>query len=90
MNYSLSQNEMNDLGYEFSNNKKYDLALQAFRAAVYIFPNSSNLFNSYGEILAKSEKKEAAIIMYKRSLFLNPKNEDSKKIFGRFGEKNSI
>jgi CubicO group peptidase (beta-lactamase class C family) len=78
-NYSLSQNEMNDLGYEFSNNQKSDLALQAFRAAVYIFPNSDNLFNSYGEILAKSGKKESAIIMYKRSLSLNPKNDDSKK-----------
>jgi CubicO group peptidase (beta-lactamase class C family) len=78
-NYSLTQNEMNELGYEFSNNQKTDLALQAFRAAIYVFPNSDNLFNSYGEILVKSGKKEAAIIMYKRSLLLNPKNDDSKK-----------
>jgi len=78
-NFSLTQNEMNDLGYEFVNDGKMDLALQAFRAAVYVFPNSDNLFNSYGEILAKSGKKEAAIIMYKRSLLLNPKNGDSKK-----------
>ncbi|MCR8557244.1 serine hydrolase [Mucilaginibacter sp. BJC16-A38] len=78
-NYSLTQNEMNDLGYEFFNNQKTDLALQTFRAAVYVFPNSDNLFNSYGEILAKSGRKEAAIIMYKRSVLLNPKNDDSKK-----------
>jgi tetratricopeptide (TPR) repeat protein len=79
MNYSLTQNAMNDLGYEFFSNNKTGLALQAFRAAIYLFPNSSNLFNSYGEILAKSGRKEAAIIMYKRSLLLNPTNVDSKK-----------
>ncbi|MDP9080821.1 MAG: beta-lactamase family protein [Bacteroidota bacterium] len=79
LNYNLTQSEMNDLGYEFFNDHKTDLALQTFRAAVYVFPNSDNLFNSYGEILVKSGRKEAAIVMYKRSLLLNPKNDDSKK-----------
>jgi len=78
-NYSLTEYNLNDLGYEFVNNQKTGLALQTFRAAVYVFPNSDNLFNSYGEILAKSGKKKAAILMYKKSLLLNPKNDDSKK-----------
>lgn len=85
--YSLTENTMNDLGYEFFNDQKTDLALQTFRAAVSVFPNSDNLFNSYGEILAKSDKKQAAIIMYKRSLLLNPKNDDSKKALEQLEQK---
>ena len=50
-----------------------------FRSAITLIPNSDNLFNSYGELLAKSGKKEESIIMYKKSLLLNPDNEDSKK-----------
>jgi CubicO group peptidase (beta-lactamase class C family) len=86
-NYNLSESNLNDLGYEFFSDQKTDLALQTFRAAVYVFPNSDNLFNSYGEILAKSGKKEAAIIMYKRSLLLNPKNDDSKKALEQLEQK---
>jgi len=40
---------------------------------------SSDAFNSYAEALAKIGKKEDAIAMYRKSLALNPKNEDSEK-----------
>lgn len=78
-NFVLDENEFNELSYEFYNNDKKTLAFEVLRSAITLFPNSDNLFNSYGELLTKSEKKEEAIIMYKKSLLLNPKNEDSKK-----------
>jgi len=78
-NYTVAENDLNDLAYEFYNSPRSELALQTLRAAVAIFPGSDNLFNSYGELLAKSGKKEAAVMMYEKSLLLNPKNEDSKK-----------
>jgi CubicO group peptidase (beta-lactamase class C family) len=78
-NFIMDENELNVLGYEFLENKKDALAFEVFRSALVLFPFSDNLFNSYGEVLAKSSKKEEAIIMYKKSLLLNPKNEDSKK-----------
>jgi CubicO group peptidase (beta-lactamase class C family) len=78
-NYILDENELNQLGYEFFENEKNALAFEVLRSAITLFPDSDNLFNSYGELLAKSGKKEEAIIMYKKSLILNPKNEDSKK-----------
>jgi CubicO group peptidase (beta-lactamase class C family) len=79
VNYQLDENELNEMAYEFYKNSKKDYAFETLRAAIYLFPKSDNLFNSYGELLAKSGKKEEAIIMYKKSLLLNPKNEDSKK-----------
>ncbi len=59
-------------------NNKGKFALTILRTAILLFPHSDNSFNSYGEVLAKSGKTEEAIMMYKRSLQLNPKNEDSK------------
>lgn len=78
-NYILDEDELNQLGYEFFENEMVTLAFEVFRSAITLFPNSDNLFNSYGELLAKSGKKEEAIIMYKKSLLINPQNEDSKK-----------
>jgi CubicO group peptidase (beta-lactamase class C family) len=79
LNYTLDENELNEMGYEFYNNGRPAYAFETFRAALYLFPNSDNLYNSYGELLAKSGKKEEAIIMYRKSLQLNLKNEDSIK-----------
>lgn len=78
-NFIMDENELNELGYEFLNIKKEDLAFEVFRSALVLFPSSDNLFNSYGEALAGSGRKEEAIIMYKKSLLINPQNEDSKK-----------
>ena len=78
-NYILDENELNELGYEFFNNNENAFAFEVMRSAISLFPNSDNLFNTYGELLAKSGKKGDAIIMYKKSLSLNPGNEDSKK-----------
>lgn len=83
LNYILDENAMNDLGYEFVNSNRINLALETFRAAIYVFPDSDNLFNSYGEILVKSGKKEEAILMYKKSLQLNPKNDNSKEALAK-------
>lgn len=78
-NYILDEDEFNQLSYEFLENNKDALALTTLRTAILLLPNSDNLFNSYGEMLAKSGKTEQAILMYRKSLLLNPKNEDSKK-----------
>jgi tetratricopeptide (TPR) repeat protein len=90
LNYWLSEDEMNSLGYEFlggSNNPnpfhfpevhKYPEAIETFRLNVELFPNSWNVYDSYGEALLAVGRKEEAIRMYKRSIELNPKNEGGK------------
>ncbi|WP_286895361.1 MULTISPECIES: tetratricopeptide repeat protein [Sphingobacterium] len=44
-----------------------------------LFPRSFNVFDSYAEALMKTGKKEEAIMMYRRSLEINPANESGKK-----------
>jgi CubicO group peptidase (beta-lactamase class C family) len=76
-NYLLDENELNEMGYEFYADNKYYQAFETLRGAIFLFPQSDNLYNSYGELLALSGKKEEAIIMYKKSIALNPNNENS-------------
>ncbi len=40
-------------------------ALEIFKLNVYLFPNSWNAYDSYGEVLLKDNNKEEAIKMYK-------------------------
>lgn len=81
--YYLDEGEMNDLAYqllyEATFAKHDELALEVAKLNAVFFPDSFNVYDTYGEILAKTGKKDAAILMYKKSIALNPKNEAGKK-----------
>jgi len=55
-------------------------ALEIFKLNVFLFPNSSNAYDSYAEVLLKKGNTQEAIKMYKKSVELNPDNENAKKI----------
>ncbi len=78
--YYLSEGEMNSLGYQLLNNGYQPQALEAFMINTLLFTHSGNAFDSYGEALLRAGKKEEAIMMYKRSIQLDPKNEGGRKI----------
>jgi CubicO group peptidase (beta-lactamase class C family) len=89
LNYYLSENEMNVLGYDFMGNSNpyhlpekhfYKQAVETFKTNAYLFPNSWNAYDSYAEALLKNGQKEEAIKMYQRSIALNPDNKNGKKI----------
>jgi CubicO group peptidase (beta-lactamase class C family) len=85
--YYLNEGEMNDLGY----NQFYmssmaghrEMALEVFKLATFIFPASYNTYDSYGQLLKDIGKKQDAILMYKKSIELNPGNEDGKRMLGQ-------
>lgn len=79
-NYGLSEGELNFLGIELMENGHLPLALEVFKTNTLIYPESFNVFDSYGEALMKAGKKEAAILMYRRSIALNPNNQGGKKM----------
>ena len=90
--YYISEDEMNLLGYDFlggpyhpnpykfPEEHKYNEAVETFRLNTELFPDSWNVYDSYGESLLKVGRKDEAAAMYKKSIRLNPKNEDGKKI----------
>jgi tetratricopeptide (TPR) repeat protein len=87
LNYSLSEDEMNVLGYQFLNNNKDDFAYEVFRTNVELFPSGWNAYDSFGEVLLKMGRNEEAIKMYEKSLVLNPENDNGKKMLEQIRQK---
>ncbi len=80
LNYYLSENEINSLGYAFLSTNKNEEAATTFKTNTWLFPLSWNAYDSYGEVLLNNGKKEEAIKMYQKSIELNPENENGKKV----------
>ena len=83
--YNVSENEVNSFGYELVSAKKESEALEIFRLNTQLYPNEYNTFDSLGECLLLLNKRDEGIKAYKKSLKLNPKNENARKIIS--GEK---
>lgn len=78
--YNTSENELNSFGYELLNSKKENDALKIFILNTKLYPKAFNTFDSLGECLLLLGKKEESLKAYKKSLELNPKNENARKI----------
>lgn len=76
--FSLDEDDMNNLGYEFLVDGRLPEALVTFRENARLFPASDNALNSYAEALEAAGDMAAAREMYARSLALNPDNTDSR------------
>ncbi len=81
--YYLSEWEFNQLGgnllHESSFKGHESLAVEVFKINTFLFPASFNTYDSYAIGLRVIGKKQEAIIMYQKSISLNPNNEDGKK-----------
>ena len=83
--YRLDESEMNRFGYEFLQTEQTEEALAVLKLNVEAFPNSFNTYDSYGEILMTMGDKAGAIKNYKRSIALNPKNENGIQMLAKLG-----
>jgi len=81
--YYLSEWEFNQLGgnllYGSSFKGHESLAVEVFKINTFLFPASFNTYDSYAEGLREIGKKQEAIVMYQKSILLNPNNEEGKK-----------
>ena len=78
--YSLEENELNTIGYEFFSLNKKAAALEVLKKNTELYPASWNVYDSYGEALLVNNQKEKAIKMYKKSIALNPENLNGKRV----------
>jgi CubicO group peptidase (beta-lactamase class C family) len=81
--FSLSENDMNNLGYALLEDKYQAQALEVLKMNCLLFPGSDNAFNSYAEALEQCGQVKTAEEMYDRSVQLNAENEDSRKALKR-------
>lgn len=78
--YIFSEKLMNALGYRLLSQNKVAEAIEVFKLNVSEHPDSFNAYDSLGEAYMKQGDKELAILNYKKSLELNPDNENGKKM----------
>lgn len=88
--YEATEGDFNRLGYQFLRLQKCENSVQTFNTASLIFPNSWNVFDSYGEALLQCGKKEEAMKMYRKSLELNPENKNGQEMITKMGEMSKI
>ncbi len=76
----FSEAEMNQTGYEYLQSGKIREAIELFRINTIAYPDSWNVYDSFGEALLKDGQKDLAIKNYQKSLEINPDNDNAKKI----------
>lgn len=84
-NYSFSEAQLNQLGYYYMQADKLDAAMAVFKINVDSFPNSSNVYDSYGEALLANGQTQEAITNYTKSVKLNPGNDHGISVLKKLG-----
>lgn len=71
---------LNNIGYQFLQNKMPDAAIEIFKLNVQMFPDVANCYDSLGEAYMMSGNKELAKENYSKVLMIDPGNENAKKM----------
>jgi tetratricopeptide (TPR) repeat protein len=72
--------DINNAGYILLGQNKVKEAIEVFNTNVKLYPESANVYDSLGEAYMKDGNKELAIKNYEKSLELDPKNDNAKKM----------
>ena len=68
---------VNDIGYRYIAAKDFDKALEVLKLNTEYFPNAFNTWDSLAEVYMLKGEKDSAIKFYKKSLELNPNNNNA-------------
>jgi CubicO group peptidase (beta-lactamase class C family) len=79
-NIAVAEDRINQLGYGLLQQKKVAEAIAIFKVNVELYPKSWNAYDSLGEAYMVSGQKEMAVTNYKKSLELNPQNENGARM----------
>ncbi|MBK7094308.1 MAG: hypothetical protein IPH57_04340 [Saprospiraceae bacterium] len=85
--YNISEIAINTLGYKLIEERKIKEALEFFNINTELYPNSANVFDSYGECLLLAGKEKEGLAAYKKSLELDPKNVNAENILMKYNHK---
>lgn len=77
---TIEESNLNSLGYRYLNNEQTKVAQDIFKVNMILYPNSSNVYDSYAEACVKIGEINLAIKYYKKSLGLDPQNSNTKEL----------
>lgn len=80
-----SESQINALGYRYLMNKDTETAIRIFTFNVKAFPDAFNTYDSLAEAYMAAGQREQAIRNYRKSLELNPKNDNAVTMLKRLG-----
>jgi hypothetical protein len=72
--YDFDETELNNLGYQLLHTRKVNEAIRIFQLNIEAYPKSGNVYDSLGEAYMNAGNKALAIVNYKKSLEMNPRN----------------
>ena len=84
--YVETENELNTLGYQLLEQKRYEQAIAVLELNAAEHPRSANAYDSLGEAYMSAGKTEAAVRNYRRSLELDPANENARTMLAQLGQ----
>jgi tetratricopeptide (TPR) repeat protein len=85
--YHISEYQINELSYYFIKTKKQNKeALKLLELNIAIHPDAFNTYDSYGQCLLLLGDTKNAIKAYKKSLELNPENENAIKVLSELNK----
>ena len=76
----ISERTINATGYRELGKNNFDLAISIFKINTILYPQSANVFDSLGEGYMVNGDDKNAMKNYKRSLDLDPDNENAKEM----------
>ncbi len=83
--YDFGESQLNSLGYYYLGRAEIETAIAVFQLNVEAFPEAFNPYDSLGEAYKMAGRTEEAIANYKKSLALNPGNENGKNMLEKLG-----
>ena len=85
---AIEENNFNSLGYEKLKDKKYEEALHIFKINITLYPNSSNVYDSYADALKRNGDTIQAVEFYKKSIALDSGNRNAKRFIEKYDKNN--
>ncbi|PWB24019.1 serine hydrolase [Flavobacterium sp. HTF] len=85
--YRIKEGDMNGVGYQLLQTGKTKESIEVFKINAETFPKSGNVYDSLGEAYLKDGNTQLAIANYKKSIELDPKDENGKKILDEISKK---
>lgn len=78
--YNVSENALNTLGYELMQQQRLKEAEGVFLLNTELYPQSANVYDSYGECLLALKKEKEALEAYRKVLTIEPDNQSAKRM----------
>ena len=76
---TINEDNLNGLGYRFLSNNQMKIGQDVLKVNMMLYPDSFNVYDSYAEACMKLGEIDLAIENYKKSIKLNPDNNNAKE-----------